>query len=91
MEPDVNQSFFLIDDEEKIYLLNSDESGRLVAKKTVSFKPHEKLDKIVALRETDWSHVHITERALTMGSTTYNLNTELAINLKLPKNYFGDK
>ena len=89
MDPDVNQSFFVIDDEEKIYLLNSNESGNLIVKKTVSFKPHEKFDKIVALRETDWSHVHITERALTMGNTTYNLNTELAINLKLPNHYFG--
>lgn len=41
------------------------------------------------LRETDWAHVHITERALTMGGTTYNLNTMLQYEQNIPKSYYG--
>ena len=51
---------------------------------------HNKLKDITNLSDQDWSHVHITERALTFDGTTYSLKTDLSAEMELPKLYFGE-
>ena len=57
--------------------------------KTIDFSQHNKAKEVNQLLCDDWAHVHVTERTLTMGGMTYNLATNLAIKLGVPKNYFG--
>ena len=56
-------------------------------KEVIDFSDHEKLKEIKKLRDNDWSHVHITRRALTFDGETYNLNTELSVEMTIPKEY----
>ena len=44
---------------------------------------------MAGLRDADWAHLHLSERTITFGRITYNLNTRLSYMMKLPKNYFG--
>ena len=41
------------------------------------------------MRDNDWAHVHVTERTLSFNDTTYNLNSELSIEIKVPKKVYG--
>ena len=50
----------------------------------------DKLRDVTRLRDQDWSHVHITERALTFDGVTYSLNKELSSPMELPEAYFGE-
>lgn len=77
MKEGVTQSFFVIDDQQKIYFLKNEDNVRFEVKKVIDFSRHKKAQEIDALRDNDWSHVHITQRTLTMGGVTYNLNTNL--------------
>ena len=43
------------------------------------------------MRDNDWSHVHLTERTLTFGDTTYNLDTQLKLKFRVPKYFFGEE
>lgn len=46
-------------------------------KKTFDFSHHNKLQEVNDMRDNDWTHVHVTERTLSFGDTTYNLSTNL--------------
>ena len=89
LEDGVTQSMFIMDDQQKIHLLKNENNVRYTVKKTIDFSPHNKLQEINALRDNNWAHVHVTERTLTMGGTTYNLTTRLSVEVTLPKVYFG--
>ena len=41
------------------------------------------------LRDSDWSSVHITERAISFDGRTYNLKTDFSYDMPIPKNYYG--
>ncbi len=66
-----------MDDQQKIYLLKNEDNVRFNCIKVIDFSRHKKAQEIYELRDNDWAHVHITKRTLTMGGTTYNLNTSL--------------
>ena len=46
------------------------------------FSGSNKLKQVLRLRDIDWSHVHITRRAITFDGDTYNLKSNLTILLK---------
>ena len=56
-----------MDDHQKIYLLQNNDNIRFVVTKTIDFSHHKILQEITALRYTDWAHVHVTERTLTLN------------------------
>ena len=62
-----------MDDHQKIYLLQNNDNIRFVVTKIIDFSHHNSLQQITALRDTDWAHVHVTERTLTFDEYTYNL------------------
>ena len=68
-----------MDDLQKIYLLQNNDNIRFVVTKTIDFSHHNKLQEITDLRDTDWAHVHVTERTLTFGEHTYNLANNLSV------------
>jgi len=68
-----------MDDLQKIYLLQNNDNIRFVVTKTIDFSHHNKLQEITDLRDTDWAHVHVTERTLTFGEYTYNLANNLSV------------
>lgn len=59
--------------------------------KVIDFTPHGKRQEISALGENDWAHVHVTDRTLTFDARTYNLNSELSIEVRVPKLFFGEE
>ena len=56
---------------------------------TIDFSKHNKAKEVNTLLLNDWSHVHLTERTLTMDDKTYNLATQLSMKVSVPRNYFG--
>ena len=48
------------------------------------------MKEIHTLGDNDWSHVHITQRTLSFGNSTYNLNSNLSIEITVPKYHFGE-
>ena len=73
VEEGATQSLFIVDDQQKIYLLRNEDHVKFSVKKTIDFSRHNKAAELKALHDHDWAHVHVTERSLTMGGTTYNL------------------
>ena len=86
----VAESLYIMDDQQKIYLVKNEDGVRFNVKKVIDFAPHEKIREVNALRDNDWSHVHITERTLSFGDSTYNLNSKLEIPITVPKLFFGE-
>ena len=43
------------------------------------------------MRDSHWSHVHLTEDTLSFGEKTYNLKNKLNINMTVPSYYFGEE
>ena len=89
LNEDARQSLFVMDDQQKIYLLRNDLDDKFVLKRTIDFSHHNKLQEVNNMRDNDWSHVHVTERTLTFGDTTYNLDTDLQLKFRVPKYFFG--
>ena len=48
------------------------------------------MQEINNLKNSDWSHIHITERSLSICEKTFNLNSKLIKSLEVPKDYFGE-
>ena len=46
--------------------------------------------EINELRDTDWVHIHISERALSFGGVTYNFNSKTHSAISVPDTYFGE-
>ena len=80
-----------MDDMQKIYKLKNEDGVRFVVDKTIDFSHHKQLKEINALRDNDWAHVHITDRTLSFNDTTYNLNSELSIDITVPKLVYGEE
>jgi len=76
-----------MDDNEKIYKIVNENEVKFTVAKVIDFSPHNKLKEVVSLRETDWARVHITNRALTFRGVTYNMNTALSTDFKVPDFY----
>ena len=91
LDEGAKQSLFVMDDQQKIYLLRNDLDDKFVAKKVIDFSHHNILQEVNDMRDNDWSHVHVTERTLTFGETTYNLETELKLQFTVPKYFFGQE
>ena len=80
-----------MNDHQKIFqLVNDDSSVRFFVKNILDFTHHKKMKEIIKLRETDWSHVQITKRTLSFGDYTYNLNSSLSVEIRVPKYHFGE-
>ena len=84
------QSLYIMDDMQKIYLLRNEDGIRFQLKKTLDFSHHKKVKEIAALRDNDWAHVHINERALSFDDSTYNFNSDLNIDITVPKYPYGE-
>jgi len=41
------------------------------------------------MRDNDWAHVHISDRTISFDGTTYNLNSELSLEITVPNKVFG--
>ena len=78
-----------MDDQQKIYLLQTDDSDQFVITKTIDFSGLNILQDIQALRKNDWVRFHLTERALTIGNKTFNLANNLSFETKVTNTYFG--
>ena len=89
MEDDVPQSLFVMDDAQKIYWIKNEDAVRFVTTKVIDFSHHEKLAEINSLRDNDWAHVHVTDKTLSFGETTYNLSNNLSMDMTVPKHFFG--
>ena len=84
------QSLYIMDDVQKIYKLKNEDGVRFAVEKTFNFSHHKKLKEITALRDNDWAHVHITDRTLSFNDSTYNFNSELSIDITVPKLVYGE-
>ena len=73
----------------KIYHLQDEDGIKFRVKELLDFSKSKKLKQVLRLRDIDWSHVHITHRAITFDGETHNLNSILASPLSKPKSYFG--
>ena len=73
----------------KIYRLEDEDGIKFEVAEVIDFSGHGKLKEVTLLRDNDWSHVHITRRALSFSGQTYNLNTLLEKPVKIPKSYYG--
>lgn len=89
-DQEVTNSLYIIDDQQKIYLLSNENEVRFNVKKMIDFSSHNLLKEINALRDNDWAHVHVTDRTLSFGETCYNLNSSLVEPICVPKHYFGE-
>ena len=68
-----------MDDHQKIYLVQNNDNIRFVVTKTIDFSHHKMLQEITALKATDWTHVHMTERTMTVDEYTYNFATTQSV------------
>ena len=75
----------------KIHHLEDEDGIKFVTKKIIDFSESGKLKQVIKLRDTDWSHVQITSRALTFDGDTYNLDSHLSNKLAIPKHFYGEK
>ena len=57
--------------------------------KVTSFSHHKIWREINTLRQNDWAHVHVTDRTLSFGDRTYNLNSGLSYKISIPQYSFG--
>ena len=80
-----------MDDQQKIYLLQNNDKIRYVVTKIIDFAPHNRLQDVLAMRDSDWLRVHVTERTLTYGSKTYSLVNSQSMEVKVPKTFFGER
>ena len=78
-----------MDGQQKIYHIKNEDNVRFVISKTIDFSHHDQLRKINDLRDNDWQHVHITDRTLSFGDMTYNLENKLSIQISVPHYFFG--
>lgn len=90
MEDDCSQSLYIMDDSEKIYKLKNEDGVKFVVENTFDFSSHKMLKQLNEMRDNDWAHVHITDRTLSFGDSTYNLHSELMIDIGVPEKVFGD-
>ena len=86
----VKESLYILDDSMKIYHLVNEEDIKFTIENITDFSESGKLKQIIKLRDTDWSHVQITQRALTFDGDTYNLKSHLENKLAIPKHYYGE-
>ena len=86
----VKESLYILDDKMKIYHLENEDGIKFHVKDVLDFTESNKLKQVLRLRDTDWSHVHITRRAITFDGDTYNLRSQLTSPLTIPKAYFGE-
>ena len=89
MEDGVVQSLFIMDNKETIYQIKNENDVRFELRKTIDFSHHKKLSEVNTLLHNDWARVHISERSITFGGTTYNFQNHLSIDVKIPSVYFG--
>ena len=89
LEDFVPQSFFLMDDQQKIYHVKNEDNVRYICTEVIDFSHHEKLKEVNDLRDNDWSHVHLTQNTLSFDGATYNLKNNLSIDIAVPKYFFG--
>ena len=80
-----------MDDKEKIYLLQNSDGDRLVVTKTIDFSHLSRLRDITALRDDDWVSLHITDRTVTFGGRTFNLQNKQVMQVKVPNTFFGQQ
>ena len=80
-----------MDIQQKIYLLQTDDSDKFVITKTIDFSGLNILQDIQALRKNDWVRFHLTERALSIGNKRYNLAKNQSIDVMVPKTYIGQE
>ena len=80
-----------MDDLQKIYLLKNDDNIRYVVTRIIDFAPHKRLLDILAMRDSDWVRMHVTERTLTYGNKTYSLDNNQSMEVKVPKTFFGQR
>ena len=85
------QSLYIMDEMQKVYLLRNTDGIRFIVEKTFDFSHHKKAKEIAALRNNDWAHIHVNERALSFDDSTYNFNSELSIDITVPKYTYGEK
>jgi len=74
-EDECKESLYIFDDAQKIYRLEDEDGIKFNVAQTIDFSAHDKVKEVKQLWDTDWTHVHITSRALTFGGEVYNLNT----------------
>ena len=67
------ESLYILDDHMKIWVLEDEEDIKFQVKEVIDFTESRKLKQVIKLRDTDWSHVQITHRAITFDGDTYNL------------------
>ena len=89
MKEGVTQSFIIMDNTQKIYLVKNEDNVRFEIKKVIDFSHHKKLSEVNALINDDWTHVHVGNRTLTFGGTTYNFASLLSIDVNVPVTFFG--
>ena len=87
----ITQAFYLMDENQKILHIVEEDTGKFKVKEVIDFSLHVKRRDFARLRDQDWSHVHITKRALTFDGVIYNLKTGLTFKMGLPKTYFGER
>lgn len=87
----MKESLYILDDKMKIYHIEDEDGMKFHIKNTFDFTGSNKLKQVLRLRDIDWSHVHITRRAITFDGDTYNLKSNLTSPLIIPKSYFGEK
>ena len=75
----------------KIYHLEDEDEIKFIVKKVTDFSDSRKHKQVKKLRDTDWSHVQITSRAITFDGDTYNLTSHHSHELTIPKYYFGER
>ena len=79
-----------MDDIQKIYLLTNEDGVKFIVSKILDFSHHKMLKEINNLRDNDWAHVHITSRTLTFGDKTFNLNSQLSMDITVPALTYGE-
>ena len=87
----VKQSLYVMDDQQKIYLLQTNDLSEFEITRTIDFSHHNILQDIKALQRSDWVRLHMTERALTIGNKTFNLLNNLSFETKVTNAYFGQE
>ena len=73
------QSLYIMDDSQRIYRLKNEDEYRFNIDKTFDFSQHKKLKDVNAMRDNDWTHVHMNDRTISFNDYTYNLWSELSI------------
>ena len=68
----------------KIHHLEDEDDIKFTVKRVIDFSSSKKLKQVLKLRDIDWSHVYLTERALTFEGDTHNLVSNLTSTLQIP-------